>query len=64
MIKVVLLLLLYNTHSGEVLQHYDPIPGYESMDQCKEVLASVLKESVPYGMSVRGYCLAPGETET
>ena len=64
MFKVLLLIIMYNTQTGEIAgiwQDNGKMPAFESMQQCEEVLKNeVPKAQLPPGFSVDARCIEPG----
>lgn len=64
MLKVLLLIVLYNSATGElqgVWQQGGNLPSFETVEQCEDVVRKeVSKFQVPTGMSLKAQCIEPG----
>lgn len=63
MFKVILLIVLFNTQSGEITGIWNEqgaLPAFETVEQCEEVIKNeVPKAKLPDGLSVYAECIAP-----
>jgi hypothetical protein len=63
MMKVVLLILLYNAHTGEILKSFyvddNQLPGFETMEQCEAARTLLKKEEVPITLGLYSKCIIP-----
>lgn len=68
MIKVVLLIFLFNSSNGEVVsvwQQNGKLPGFESMAACMEVVKNeVPKLELPAGVGMYAKCISPSDLST
>lgn len=62
MLKVLLLLAVLDQHTGDVLQVWNPVPGFEDMASCQKALQEAYTDMPTNGMTViRGRCIAANE---
>jgi hypothetical protein len=62
-IKVLLLILMYNTSTGEIVSVYQQngkLPGFPSMQACQEAVKNDLPSlKAPVGYSLSAKCVEP-----
>lgn len=65
MLKVLLLIVLYNSSTGElqgVWEVQGQLPAFETLDQCEEVIKNEVPGfEVPKGFSLSARCIEPSE---
>lgn len=65
MIKFILIILIYDPHTLELLKIFDPIPGYETEKDCQvDALARIAHEQFPPGSAVYMKCMGAPAPES
>lgn len=61
MIRTFLMIAMFNSQTGEVVKLVDPVPGFNTLQECQEALKLV---PVPRGLyRYRAWCLTPSDID-
>ena len=61
MIRTFLMIAVFNSQTGEVVKLVDPVPGYNTLQECQEALKLVPVSRGLY--RYRAWCLTPSDID-